>query len=244
MFLLKMAKNLLVANIGLGKSKNSKNAENRTQTFARLHDSIWKATQEVGSISLMAIQELGDCKFVPAPFFGPTATDDSHLMDDDNSKARGVGIYARSNCYTVFNSESRLDFGDRFTEIHNADLYHKHNTTTRKTKIDRVFSNFSNEVRIEAVLPSIEAVNKNDEESKDLGHKVYVIQIGRKAISTTRPSRESIVSIKNLKKEAKRPVNFREYDAKATKELPKHQRTRVAEELAADLTHRMIDAAE
>lgn len=52
-------KNLLVANIGLGKSKSKKNAENRTQTFARIHDSLWKATQEVGSISLMAIQELG-----------------------------------------------------------------------------------------------------------------------------------------------------------------------------------------
>lgn len=306
-------KNLLVANIGLGSSKNKKNTENRTQTFKRVHDTLWRATQEVGKVSLMAIQELGDCKFVPAPFFGPTATDDSHLMDDENSNARGVGIYARSNCFEAldnhewrdeivavsdyypwkngvkkrfglinvyrlthkdnlktveetvkkvkeiikifrlknvykilivgdFNTESRLDFGDKFTETTHDSLFHKHNNSTRKTKIDRVFSNFSNEIRIEAVFPSIEAVNKNDEESLDLGHKAYVIQIGRKVI-TAKPNRSAIVSIRNLKKESKKPVTFKEYDAEEAKTLSENQKIKLAECLPSD-PHRMLDVAE
>lgn len=109
-----------------------------------------------------------------------------------------------------FNSEARLNFGDRFTEIENDRLYHKHNNHTRKTKIDRIFSNFSSEIRIEAVYPSIEAVNKNTEETRDLGHKAYVLQIGRK-IQVQKSTRNSIVSIRNLKKVTKKNVTFREF---------------------------------
>lgn len=305
------AKNILVANIGLGNAKKNANCSNRVQTRARVHDTLLRATNEVGPVTLMAIQELGDLDFMPAPFFGKTVTDDAHLLQEADSKARGVGIFANSNCYEVidntgwkdeivavsdfypgrngtrkkfglinvyrlthkdqkrtveettekvkeiiktfrtkniskivicgdFNAEGYLNFGGTFVEITHEKLFHKHNHSSRKTKIDRVFSNFPNETRIEAVFDSIEAINK-DQESSELGHKPYIIQIGRKDIPKE-VSKAEIVSIRNLKKVSKEPVKFLEFDTAKARQKSMWEQKDICEKMASDFTRRVQDA--
>ena len=70
------------------------------------------------------------------------------------------------------------DFNDEkfritgFTEIKHPEFFHKHQKNTRKTYIDKVFSN-DDTVKIIGVLPTCE--NKID---RSLGHKFVVIRIG------------------------------------------------------------------
>lgn len=103
-----------------------------------------------------------------------------------------------------FNTESSFNFGAGISEIFHSELYHKHNKNTKKTRIDRVFTNIPS-VKISLVLPSIEAINKGDQESNKLGHKVYAVQIGETRTKTKgdKEDASSFVSLKKLGKKVK-----------------------------------------
>lgn len=82
-------------------------------------------------------------------------------------------------------------------ELKNLENYHKHTTTSRKTYIDRVFTNFS-EVGFLEVLPSIERkrlLKKDDQ----LGHKVYTLYVGSKP-SPVAVKKSKFYSMKDLRK--------------------------------------------
>merc|ERR1712203_256762 len=51
------------------------------------------------------------------------------------------------------NDEAKLNLGNGFREIIHDDLYHKHNDTARKKRIDRIWTNFM-AVGILDILPS------------------------------------------------------------------------------------------
>ena len=62
-------------------------------------------------------------------------------------------------------------------ELHHPNMYHKADSTSKKSKIDKVFSNMEN-IKIAEVYETLE--NKVQNEENDLGHKAIVIMIGKR----------------------------------------------------------------
>lgn len=95
---------LVSANIGLGGSiiksddyvKNT-TANNRSETYARLHNRLTEVYNSYGQqADIMSIQELGYLRFAPKPFFDAPVASDLPVLVNHQNKARGVGIYSRN----------------------------------------------------------------------------------------------------------------------------------------------------
>ena len=93
-----------------------------------------------------------------------------------------------------FNCERPIDFGHAVREKLHDKLFHKHNSSTRKTKIDRLFTN-CDELEFLDILPTMENKVTGDNLT-ELGHKTMVFRIGKKPPP--------------LKKEMKRFIDMRE----------------------------------
>lgn len=96
-----------------------------------------------------------------------------------------------------FNDEDPIFLQREFRELKNLENYHKHTATSRKTYIDRVFTNF-NEVGFLEVLPSIER-KRNLKKDDELGHKVYTLYVGTKP-SPVATRKSKFHSMKDLRK--------------------------------------------
>lgn len=81
-----------------------------------------------------------------------------------------------------FNFEGSIDFGFGTKELRDPDLYHKHNSTSRNTRIDRVFTN-ADHAKIIHVFKTVEnKLDYTDENGNivdDCGHKPFLIKVGR-----------------------------------------------------------------
>lgn len=96
---------LVSTNIGLGGSiiksddyvKNT-TANNRTETYARLHDRLTQVYNNYGQQpDIMSVQELGYLRFAPRPFFESPVASDLPVLVNLKNKTRGVGIYSRND---------------------------------------------------------------------------------------------------------------------------------------------------
>lgn len=98
-----------------------------------------------------------------------------------------------------FNDEkfNLSDEPDMFELTHPA-LFHQHNSETGKKYIDRIFTNIQS-ARILEVFPTVE--NKSNNEEGLLGHKPYLIQIGK---TGTESKTVSTIHNKTLKSEGKK----------------------------------------
>ena len=98
------------------------------------------------------------------------------------------------------NFEGKMDIGYGTQELRDVDFYHKHNSSSRKTRIDRIFTNIAS-ARILQVFSTLE--NKAEYQdadgntSNDLGHKPVLIRLGRDKKSKNNRKR---FSCKNYKK--------------------------------------------
>ena len=97
------------------------------------------------------------------------------------------------------NDEGPISLGNGFREIIHRKLYHKANASTRKTKIDRVWANFD-KCGILDVTETAE--NKENNESKELGHKTIVLWVGKKPAMPAK-KKIKIIDFKSLKSEAR-----------------------------------------
>ena len=95
-----------------------------------------------------------------------------------------------------FNSEEKVNLGHGFTEHEHRKLFHQHNSTTRKTKIDRVWSNYA-DCGILDILKTVENKVKDNEDGS-LGHKFIVLWFGKKP-STPRTEMVKKIDFKLLK---------------------------------------------
>ena len=93
------------------------------------------------------------------------------------------------------NDESHINLGNGFREITHRKLFHKSNATTRKTKIDRVWSNYD-KCGILDVFETAE--NKENNDSKELGHKTITLWIGKKP-SLPAKKKINVIDFKKLK---------------------------------------------
>ena len=104
-----------------------------------------------------------------------------------------------------FNHEGRIDIGYSMNELRDPDYFHKQNSTSRMTRIDRVFTNISH-AKIEHVFKSVENkaeyVDENGVVNDDLGHKMILLKVGRD--KKEKFSRR--FSCKNFKRNAKKPL--------------------------------------
>ena len=106
-----------------------------------------------------------------------------------------------------FNTEKWMDFGHGMKEKSHDKLFHKHNDSTRKTRIDRLFTNCS-ELEFLDILPTLEN-KKTGENLRDLGHKTMVFYIGRPP-TPPRKHLKKCINIKDLKDYSKTTEpNFR-----------------------------------
>ena len=86
-----------------------------------------------------------------------------------------------------FNYEKSISFGYGLKEFRDPELYHKHNSSSRHYRIDRIFSNCPS-FKIVHVFKTVE--NKSDyvdddgNTANDLGHKPYLVRIGRPKVET------------------------------------------------------------
>ena len=99
-----------------------------------------------------------------------------------------------------WNEEKNIYLGANFRELTHPDLKHKHNDSTRETRIDRVFANFR-DAEILEVYPTFE--NKVTGQTENLGHKAYLVRIGEKS-QKEREEEESkvekiVISLNKLK---------------------------------------------
>ena len=99
-----------------------------------------------------------------------------------------------------WNAEQNIFLGNDFKELKHDDLYHKHNDHARKTFIDRVFTNCV-DAEITKVYNTLE--NKRTGDTDKLGHKAYLIKIGKEAGNRKKLEKFTIVSCKKLKKQVK-----------------------------------------
>lgn len=311
---------IVSANIGLGNAKkNTANEQRRVNTHARLHDALARVYNGMEHIlpDILALQECGEYSdFCPSPFFGTPVATNSDLLKQEDSKARGVSIFAKNNFsgkvidntgwedeivaitdsysqkgikkefglinvyrltnknqkrtvketsdkikdilkifktkYSIrnyiilgdFNTESTMSFGAGISENFHTDLYHKHNSTTKKTKIDRVFTKIPR-ARISLVLPSIEAINKGDSESEKLGHKVYVVQIGEAKATSSEKTAEAAVPLKRLGKKVKSEnPNLVSLDFTEIQKMEKVDKIKTMNFLAEDLNKEALKFTE
>ena len=98
-----------------------------------------------------------------------------------------------------WNEESNIYLGANFRELTHPDLKHKHNDSTRETRIDRVFANFW-DAEIVQVYPTLE--NKVTGQTENLGHKAYLVRIGEKSQKEKEEESKTekiIISISKLK---------------------------------------------
>ena len=89
-----------------------------------------------------------------------------------------------------FNSEERVNLGLDFREHEHRKLFHKHNAATRKTKIDRVWSNCK-DFGILDIFNTAENKVKDNEDGT-LGHKFIVLWVGKRP---TMPIKETVKRI-------------------------------------------------
>ena len=99
-----------------------------------------------------------------------------------------------------FNSERSIDFGHGVKEKLHDKLYHKHNTGTKKTRIDRLFTN-CDELEFLDILPTMENKVTGDNLS-ELGHKTMVFRIGKKP-PPPKKELKRFVDMKELKRVSK-----------------------------------------
>lgn len=116
------------------------------------------------------------------------------------------------------------DFNDEevevegFREITHKKLYHKHNESTNKKRIDKVFVNFP-DVGILEVKPTVENIRKDKEEESELGHKMVVLWVGNKPVELNRGTqrgtqafgkkKEKMLSFKKLKRIVRGEANMK-----------------------------------
>ena len=100
------------------------------------------------------------------------------------------------------NDEGNVFLGPLFNELTHPDLFHKANHNARKTKIDRIWSNFKSCGILDI---NQTAENKSDNNNKELGHKTISIWVGKKP-KLPEKKRVNMISLKKLK-EAVRGVS-------------------------------------
>ena len=120
------------------------------------------------------------------------------------SRLKQIGVEEAVICGD-FNFEGAMSFGYGLAELRDSELYHKHNSSSRISRIDRVFTNCPT-AKIVHVFKSLENksnyVDNTGEWHDDLGHKAYVIQVGRDKPLVGR----SVFSCKRMKSAA---ANFK-----------------------------------
>ena len=97
------------------------------------------------------------------------------------ARLKSLGIEEALICGD-FNFEGSMNFGFGMRELRDKDLFHKHNSTTQTTRIDRCFTNCPH-AKITHVFKTIENksdyVDENGVFGDDLGHKPFLVRIGR-----------------------------------------------------------------
>ena len=107
------------------------------------------------------------------------------------------------------NDEGNVNLGNGFREIVHRKLFHKANESTRRTRIDRVWTNFE-KCGILDVFETAE--NKENNESKELGHKTIVLWVGKKPTMPAK-KRINVIDFKGLKDAVRGSIPAFEYQA-------------------------------
>lgn len=111
--------------------------------------------------------------------------DNTRTIDETITAIRNTISIARNKYNTIkclvvgdFNHEAAIHMNG-FREIKNDNLYHRHSAGTRKTYIDRIFTNFDDCGLLE-ILDPIENRGSDPNTGELFGHKAYALYIGAK----------------------------------------------------------------
>lgn len=159
-------------------------------------------------------------------------------IDEVTKTIRNVHDVRRMIIVGDFNTEEDMRLMRGFEELKDKRYYHQHNLAAKKTRIDRIFTNFDDV----GILDVYQSVEKKKRES--LGQKVALLYVGKKP-QFVKKTECKIQTAKNLKRVLKdKPI----FDSSLTKNMElaqtRAEKIEILNDMAAEFTDTMTEYSE